>query len=231
MSSTSGGDAEISDDVLLGAARFDRVRKRELLLGSIIALLIFCLLVISSLYLWGVTFWRGPIDYAVFGNWSEALSGLATTAAVTVALTSLLHERSIRRLAEHNQTLEREAAVYIWLSFTEIVDQAGKRVGRLWDLKIQNLMTAPIYRWSAIFSDGQPHLCGFSARPLLPGENVFNLPRLDNSMPNAVPTAELIFESQSGSVLRRSDKGALGEAAIRSLVCEHWPKAKPDRKI
>jgi len=185
---------------------------------SALALAVYCSL---SLQRWGIDLSRHPIDYARFGSWSEAITGVATSLAVFVALGTLYRDRLRDRRAEDDRETERETAVYHWLTSKELRDEEDNRIGRVWDLRVQNSTSAPIYRWRANFSINNTHLCNFSKRPLLPGENVLNLPFLDNLSPNEMPEVNLIFEGRSSRIWLRSPQGTLEQGSIHLLQCEH----------
>lgn len=220
MSSTNASDPHLLTDTRPeGVRRFSR----EGALRAIAVVLLILLLLIVSLQVWGIALWEGSIDPQRFGNWGEVISGFGTTAAMTVAVISLLNERALRRKTDRDEIIQAEAAVYVWLTFADLVDDNGKLLRRMWTLRIQNITSAPIYHWQAIFKSEHEHMCGFNTRPILPGENVFNLLVLDNFAPSAVPKVDLIFVARSGEVWRRTGDGKLTSETPRAIVCEHWP--------
>jgi hypothetical protein len=220
MWSTTGNDTSkgaVEDSYLTPAVR------REIALGIIIGLLSFCLVLVSTLYFWGIVFWKGPIDYTHFGNWGDAISGVATTAAVIVALVSLFRERAIRLATQRERAIEAEASVYLWLTSHEVRDQHDVKIGREWNLKVHNSTAAPIFRWLVTLDASHPHICSFNKGPLLPGENLLNIRSMDNVAPNQIPDASLMFEGRSGRSWQRTAKGVLREETTKALICEHWP--------
>jgi hypothetical protein len=163
------------------------------------------------------------LDYARFGNWSEAISGLGTSAAVIVALAVFYRDRAKERDATAKREAEAETAVFQWLTSKEVRDEDDKLIGRLWDLTVHNSTDVPIYRWSVQLGDAS-HVCNYLKRPLLPGENIFNLPFLDNVDPGAVPEPVLIFEGSSGRVWTRYPRGTVEPVGGQRLGCPHTPK-------
>ena len=195
--------------------------RREAVLGILCAILSFALLYLVMLNRWGVHLWDKAIDYTHFGNWSDAISGLATTGAVIVALATLFWQRATQRAEEATRQVEAETAVFQWLTSKEVRDESDHFVGRIWDIKVQNSTVAPIYHWKIVFSNGTDHLCTALKRPLLPGENVFNVPILDNLEASRIPEPILIFQGRSGRFWARSAEGVVKTATQTDLQCAH----------
>jgi hypothetical protein len=194
--------------------------KRDVVLLVVIAFLSLALIYSITLQLWGIMPGE-KIDYARFGTWSEAVAGIATSAAVIVALAGLYWERTTSQITDAVRERIAQTAVFHWLTFKDIKDAGNRLEGRIWDLRVQNSTNAPIYHWNVTFEHYEHHLCGRSKRPLLPGENVFNIPFLDNVNPADAPEPLLIFRSQAGTVWLRSGQGQLEEATANWLECSH----------
>ncbi|MGH9969761.1 MAG: hypothetical protein ACREBG_18480 [Pyrinomonadaceae bacterium] len=190
-------------------------------LWVVVILLTVALLYVLTLNLWGLRPWGKTIDYARFGTWSNAISGIGTTAAVIVALAAQYWQRTSQRATEAAQLLQEEVAVFQWLTSKEIRDANDKLVGRVWDVKIQNSTVAPIYKWKVVLGAGMDDVCNYLKRPLLPGENFFNVPSLDNTEPIKAPETTLIFEGHSGRVWTRTARGTIQQTDGKSLACTH----------
>lgn len=190
-------------------------------LWALCAFLSSALLCITLLNIWGLGLFGTAIDYGRFGNWSDAISGIGTLSAVIIALAGLHRERSVQRAAEERRSIEMETAVFQWLTSKEVRDDSDKPIGRLWDIRIQNSTAAPIYHWNIILSSPLDHLCNYQKRPLLPGENVFNLPSLDNLEPSKAPEPTLSFQGISGRTWTRSARGLLQQNQSHLLDCVH----------
>jgi hypothetical protein len=152
---------------------------RETILFFVCVLLIFAFAYLMMLDKWGINPFDKQIDYTRFGTWSNAISGIGTTLAVIVALAALYSQRAIHRSGENRRLLEEETAIFLWLNFKEVRNEKDVLINRLWDIKIQNSTAAPIFCWKVTFLPHVEHLCNYSKRPLLPGENLFNLPIFD----------------------------------------------------
>jgi hypothetical protein len=196
-------------------------RKREIVLWVVCALLSFSLFCVITLARWGIHLWDKAIDYNRFGTWSDAASGIGTSAALIVALAAFFWERSNRRSEEADRLREAETAIFQWITSKEVRDTDDNLLGRVWDIKIQNSTVSPIYRWKLTFGSRQEFLCNHLKRPLIPGENVFNLPFLDNLEPNKVPEPTLTFEGRSGRIWTRSSRGLLEEATTQGVAYNH----------
>ncbi len=196
-------------------------RLREAILFSLSVALSFGLLYLILLNRWGVHLWSTPIDYTRFGTWSEAIAGLATTAAVIVALATLLWQQAAQRSSELTRKLEAETAVFQWLTSKEVRDESDNLIGRLWDVRIHNSTVAPIYQWKIHFETISEHLCSNTKRPLLPGDNVFNLPFLDGLEPSKMPEPTLTFRGSSERYWARSASGLLETVVSKRLQCSH----------
>ena len=195
--------------------------KREAILLGVCAFLGLAVFYLVMLDFWGLTLFGSVVDYTRFGTWSNAISGIGTTSALIVALASLYSQRSIYRASEARRLLEEETSLYLWLSFQEVRDEKNKFVARMWDVRIHNLTKAPIYHWKIHFTAHSEHLCNFVKHPLLPGENDFNLPFLDNLEPSETPESILSFEGRSGRIWARSTRGNLAQVSAPELKCEH----------
>lgn len=196
--------------------------KREVVAWGLCALLSLALTYLITLDRWGIHLWDQAIDYKRFGNWSNAISGIGTTAAVVIAFTAFCWERVNQRATERKRVTETETSVYQWLTSKEVRDESGKPIGRLWDLRIDNSTLAPIYHWRVALGALPDHLCNSIKRPLLPGDNnVFNLPFLDGVEPSDAPEPSLIFEARSGRTWRRSARGLVEKATPHELACAH----------
>jgi hypothetical protein len=195
--------------------------KREAVLISLCVVLILSLLYLVLLNRWGIRLWEAPLDYQRFGTWGEAIAGLATTGAVIVALATLLWQRAAQRSSDLSRKLEAETAVFHWLTSKEVRDEENKLISRLWDIRIHNSTVAPIYQWKIDFSSVPDHLCSRIKRPLLPGENVFNLPFLDDMEPSNMPEPALAFQGISERYWVRSASGLLEIATAKRLECAH----------
>src|ERR1035437_1990616 len=194
---------------------------RETILFFLCVLLAFGFFYLMMLDKWGINPFDKQIDYVRFGTWSQALSGIGTTSAVIVALASLYWQRTIRRSDENRRLLEEETAIFLWLNFKEIRNEKDVLINRFWDVKIQNSTVAPIYRWKVTFTPHAEHLCNYSKRPLLPGENLFNLRMSDNCEPEKLPEPVLIFEGRTGRFWSRTARGVREEVTAKELDCEH----------
>ena len=195
------------------------IYRRETILLIICVVLSIALLYLLMLNRWGILLWDKKLDYTKFGNWSDAISGLATSAAVIVALASLYWQRRTQQAAEDAKAIEAETAVFQWLTSKEVRDESDNLIGRVWDVKVQNTTAAPIYHWKLNFDLGSDHLCSAIKRPLIPGENFFNLPFLDNLEPTKAPEPTLIFQGHSGRFWSRSARGVVQPASDQELRC------------
>jgi hypothetical protein len=199
----------------------DKKTKRETFLLAICAFLSLALFYLIMLNLWGLSLFGSAIDYTRFGTWSNAISGIGTTSALIVALASLYSQRSMYQAAEARRLLEEETSVFLWLNYQDMRDEKNKHVGWIWDLKIHNSTRAPIYHWKVNFYSHSNHLCNSLKRPLLPGENVFNLLFLDNLEPSKTPESTLIFEGRSDRIWTRSTSGNVVQVSTNELICAH----------
>jgi len=196
------------------------MKTREKILWVVCALLVVTLYFSVMLQKWGLTLFGDEVDYNRFGNWSDAVSGVATTTAIIVALVGIWIQHSATKASETTRALEEETAIYFWLKSHEVYEDK-KFVGRTWDLVIQNSTKLPVYSWSVKFDSYNEHLCNFQKRPLLPNENIFNLPFLDNVEPNKAPTATLYFEGKSNRCWSRDIKGQPNQITLTQMSCSH----------
>jgi hypothetical protein len=199
----------------------EETRKREAYLWATIVILVLALLYVITLDLWGLSLWGNAVDYIRFGTWSGAIASIGTTAAVIVAFTAWYWQRASQQSAEAKRLVEMETAVFQWLTSKEVRDDDDNLVRRLWDLRIQNSTIAPIYHWKISFFSESGHLCNYLKRPLLPGENVFNLPVLDNVEPSQAPEPTLSFEGSSGRIWIRTSRGLLEQTTVEKTGCVH----------
>lgn len=177
------------------------------LLWVAVILLLFCCLILLTLNYWGIQIAAGTLDYQKFGTWGQAISGSATFLGVMTALASLLWQYGKSRKEQEQKSLDEQTAVYIWLTSQLLKDDTNDAIiGRQWDLEIQNLTKAPIYDWRAE-ATGAALL--ETSRPILPNQNTFNLPKLDNCGPNEIPEPVLYFRSREGSYWKRTATGVL----------------------
>jgi hypothetical protein len=196
------------------------MKTREIILWVVCALLIVALYFSIMLQKWGLTLLGEEVDYNRFGNWSDAISGIGTTTAIIVALIGIWIQYSATKTAEITKAVEEETAVFFWLESHEVFEN-NKFVGRTWELLIQNSTKLPIYSWAVIFESYNEHLCNFQKRPLLPNENIFNLPFLDNIEPSKTPLAFLHFEGKSKRCWSRDIKGEPKEISKTEMNCGH----------
>lgn len=196
-------------------------RRREAILWMVCALLALGFFLLLTLNLAGIPLNGSKINYSHFGNWSEAVAGVATTTAVVVALAGLYWQRLSEQLAETKRLEGAEVAVFQWITSKEVHDDTGRMLGRVWDLRIHNSTDAPIYSWLVTFNGRSEHICSTSKKPLLPGDNVFNLRFLDNVEPNSAPEPKMLFEGRSGNIWVRSARGVVVGAEKCDLICSH----------
>jgi hypothetical protein len=199
--------------------------KREARLWMACAVLALALFYVVTLDMWGLRLWGYEIDYTKFGNWGDAISGIGTTIAVVVALAGLYWERRSHRTVEIEKQRDAETAVFQWLTSKEVRDAKGSLAVRLWDLRIQNSTVAPIYQWTVTIAPYPDHLCGYTKRPLIPGENIFNLPFLDGVEPNVALEPALSFRSRSGTIWTRLARGTIEAVPEHALACAHTPSS------
>ena len=197
------------------------MRKTEKILWVVCSILSLALYFSVMLQKWGLSLFGEDVDYSRFGNWSDAISGIATSVAIIVALVGIWIQYSVTKSAETAKRLEEETSIYFWLKSNDIVNDKDEFIGRTWDLIIQNLTKVPIYSWVVKFETYSDHLCNFQKRPLLPNENLFNLPFLDNLEPGKTPMATLYFEGNSERYWSRNIKGQPREIKINEMNCNH----------
>lgn len=189
-------------------------RKTEDVTGSRIALsllwvavllLTFTCIILASINYWGIQL--GSVDYQKFGTWGQAISGTATFLGVMTALSSLLWQYGKSRKEQEQKLIDEQTALYFWLTSQILKEEnTGIVLGRQWDVEIQNLTKSPIYRWR-LDIDARP--LRESLRPILPNQNTFNLPELDNREPSDVPEPYLYFMSRDGRYWKRTASGTL----------------------
>jgi hypothetical protein len=184
---------------------------------GVMILAIFCV-VLLTINVWGLHFFREPLDYVRFGTWTQAIAGTATFLGVMVALASLLWQQAKTREENARKLMDEHTAVFLWLTSQVLQDETThEAVGRHWDLEIQNLTKAPIYRWRVEFPGFQESLSNVSKRPLLPSQNVFNLPFLDNCAPQSIPIPAVFFEARDGLAWKRTATGLISRAGLEQL--------------
>jgi hypothetical protein len=176
-------------------------------LWTVIVLLLFAFLMLVTLNYWGIPLSTGTLDYQKFGTWTQAISGTATFLGVMIAVASLLWQYLKSRRDVQQKAIEEQTAVYIWLNSQLLKDDITDAVvGRHWDLEIQNLTRAPIYVW---WAEASGELLVDSKRPILPNQNTFNVPRLDNCEPDEIPEPVIYFVSREGKYWKRTATGNL----------------------
>lgn len=168
--------------------------------------LAFLLFIVLSMHIWGIRLFAKSIDYQRFGNWSEVISGVGTMAAVLVALFALVRERIMQTAAEKKTQLLAETAIYLWLVPKQVLADGNRFM--IWDLIIQNGTPAPIYDWQVAFGSAKENDLS-RRRPLLPGQNIFNLPQYDNHPESEVPEPTIEFRSASDQTWVRTVRGNL----------------------
>jgi hypothetical protein len=190
----------------------------ELGLWVAVVLLSILYAVLLSINLWGLRPWGEPLDRVRFGTWTQAMSSAGTMCAVIVALVSLLWQQAKTRKENNQKATDEQTAIFLWLA-SQLVQDSNSRtsLGRQWDLEIQNLTKAPIYRWRVEFQNRNQTLSDQTKRPLLPDRNVFNMPVFDDQTPQQVPPPTLYFQSRDGRVWKRSATGVLAKAKIKQL--------------
>jgi hypothetical protein len=197
------------------------MNKREFLAWFICVVLLILLgwLIIANY--WGLTIFGSVVDHTKFGTWGQMVSAIGTTIAFLIGFWNLYYQRSQYNTAEKRRKEEEETSVYIWISIIEEKDEVGNHVGWQYDLNVQNATKFPISKWLVKFSSRTEHLCNFQKKPLIPGENVFNLTFFDDIEPNTLPESEIIFESKMKKTWNRKSTGSLEEVASGNLKCEH----------
>jgi hypothetical protein len=184
---------------------------REPILLVIIAALVLALTVVMSLSFWGLTLQVGrPVDYARFGNWSDAIAGLGTLLTVVAAAAAIVGDRFATRRAEQAERERSETDVHHWLDYAEVRDERDRHIGWRWTIHIQNRTQAPLYEWVADFPELNQSINNKNKSPLKPGESFFNLPFLDDLAPSAAPTPMLMFRDRSARWWQRSAHGSVG---------------------
>ncbi|MGY4319215.1 hypothetical protein [Bradyrhizobium sp. JR3.5] len=175
------------------------------LLWVAVLLLLFCSLMLGTLNYWGIQL--GVIDYQKFGSWGQVVSGSATFLGVMTALASLLWQSGKNRKEQEQKSIDEQTAVYFWLTSQVLKEEVTDVViGRLWDLEIQNLTKSPIYVWRV---EAEGRLLVDTQRPILPSQNTFNVPLLDDRDPSLVPEPVMYFMSREGGYWKRSATGVL----------------------
>lgn len=196
------------------------MKTREKILWIVFALSLMALYFSIMVQKWGLTLFGDDVDYNRFGNWSDAISGIATTTAIIVTLVGIWFQYYTSKSAEVLKALEEETAIYFWMKSNENFDNVTY-VGRTWDLIIQNSTKLPIYTWLVKFDSYQDHICNFQKRPLLPNENLFNLPFLDNVESSKTPIATLYFEGKSKRYWSRDVNGEPKQITFNEMNCSH----------
>lgn len=197
------------------------MNKREFTAWFICVVLLILLGWLTMLNYWGLTIFGDVVDHTRFGTWGQMASAIGTTIAFLIGFWNLYYARSQYLAGEKRRKEEEENSVYIWIGIIEEENEDGKHVGWQYDLYVQNATKFPIANWLVKFSGRTEHLCNFQKKPLLPGENVFNLTFLDDNEPNSIPNSEIIFESKTNKTWNRKSTGGLEEVASNDLKCEH----------
>lgn len=184
---------------------------------AVLVLSIICVALLSINF-WGLHILGEPLDYQRFGTWTQAIAGIATFLGVTIALASLLWQQTKSRRESEQKLIEEHTAVFLWLTSQVLQDEVTHQViGRHWDLEVQNLTKAPIYRWRVEFPGIQDSLSHATKRPLLPNQNVFNLPFFDNQDAHSLPVPAIYFESRDGHAWKRTATGLISHAGFDQL--------------
>lgn len=173
--------------------------------------------VLLTLNLWGLRLFGTVVDYQRFGTWSAALSGLGSMIAVVIALSSFAWQRAKSRREVRDSIHREQTSIYVWLASQRLVNDSGHFIGRNWDVVIRNGTQAPVYRWRVRFSGASAAVSHLDKRPLLPGDNVFNVAALDNLEVAQIGEPVLDFLAQDGLVWRRTGTGSLEVPADSQL--------------
>lgn len=197
------------------------MNKREFLAWFICVILIIFIGWLIMLNFWGLTIFGDVVDHTRFGTWGQMASAIGTTIAFLIGFWNLYYSRSQYNAGEKRRKEEEETSIYIWISIIEDKDEDDKHVGWQYDLNIQNATKFPVAKWLVKFSSYSEHLCNIQKKPLLPGENIFNLTFLDDKEPNLLPESEIIFESKTNKTWKRKSTGTLEEFTSDDLKCEH----------
>lgn len=188
------------------------MRTREPILLIMVAVLLLALLALISLNLWGLTLKLGAsVDYAKFGNWSDAIAGLGSLLAVVTAAAAILSQHWATKRSDLVERRRRETDIHHWLDYAELQDERGKHLGWAWTVEVQNSTQAPIYAWKIEIPDLETGLDSHRRSPLRPGATKFNLPCLDNHVPAKAPSPVLSFKGNSGQWWCRSAEGSVEE--------------------
>lgn len=172
---------------------------------------------------YGLTVWGKyeDIEIARTGTWGQIISAFGATIAFIIALTNLIFQRTQYLAGESRREQEEETSIYIWITVIEEKNEKGDHIGWQYDLTIQNSTKFPIVKWVVNFLNREDHFCSFQKKPLLPGENTFNLKFLDDVEPSKLPETELIFESKTTKIWKRKSTGVLETQKIVNLKCNH----------
>ncbi len=197
------------------------MNKREFFGWFLFALCFILLVWLGMLNYWGLTIFGHTVDHTRFGTWGQMASAIGTTIAFLIGFWNLYYSRSQYIAGEKRRKEEEETSVYVWIGIIEDKNEQGNHVGWQYDLNVQNATKFPIAKWLVKFSSRPEHLCNFQKKPLIPGENIFNLPFLDDMEPNSIPELEIIFESKSNKTWNRKSTGVLEEVISSKIKCEH----------
>lgn len=148
---------------------------------------------------------KNTLDYNRAGNWSDMISGLATTVAVSLSLLGLWNERR-RRMAEDRASSDREITqVYMWLTPRQTAESVT------WYVSFRNLTEGPIYDWSIFLEDFNKRFVSQELGPIRPGDTELLIEVLRGVQPEKYPKATLRFKTSDGRAWMRSIHGKLSE--------------------
>src|ERR1700748_2793770 len=102
---------------------------REKLLWVVCLLLCIGLALSLSLQKWGLFLFGDVVDYTKFGTWSEAISGLATTTALIIALIGIYIQYSMSKKPLEQKEKEEETSIFVWLAAKQLFDKEGEPIG------------------------------------------------------------------------------------------------------
>jgi hypothetical protein len=174
--------------------------------------LVIALVVITGLSIsldaWGLRPWGSTVDYQHFGTWDTFTAGIATVAAVVVALRGIAVERR-RATEEVERVRDRELTqVFCWLT------PQGVSPGTThWYLTFENHTGLPVFRWMADLGTVLTHACGSVHGPIRPYTSSLFIPELADMGSAEVPRPALTFTDTVGRTWHRDQTGALSLAA------------------
>src|ERR1022692_485578 len=183
-------------------------RRRTRMLGPALLVL---LLASVLLNLRLITYPTIPAYRVQLGPISEWVSGLATLAAVIVALREA---SSARRKAR----LDNLCSIGGWMEIRRLRDGAPR-----WEITLLNSTDFPIYRWLAVPAGASEawHLCSSSYGSLVPGTSQFELPGYAGSQQADSLPVKISFEDREGGFWTREPAGRLINID-RSVLDDHF---------